>query len=144
MGVDITGQESFPAIKNTIPEKGKHQLIQIKTYKKGTTEMEENKVNFNEQEVKDVNGKSKATVSMILGIISLVCIFTGIGAIASVVLGIIGLVFAKQSKELGYSSGTRTAGFVCSLIGLIVGGIVVVCVLLIGGAAAAVVGAALS
>lgn len=58
---------------------------------------------------------------MVLGIIAVVLWFFGYSAIVSIILGIIGLVLASNSKKAGYSGGLRTAGFVLSLIGLIGG-----------------------
>lgn len=81
-----------------------------------------------------VPGKGKATASLVLGIIGVVLWFTGYGAIISLVLGIIGIVFASQSKKEGFTGGLRTAGFVLSLISLIVGALVFACVACIGGA----------
>jgi predicted amidophosphoribosyltransferase len=81
----------------------------------------------------NVDGKTAATVSMILGIIAVsLCLF-GYSAIVSVILGIIGLVFASKSKTAGFIGGTRTAGFVLSLIGLIGGSVIFVsCIACVG------------
>ena len=81
----------------------------------------------------DPPGKSAAITSMILGIISAVFVFFGRGGIASAILGIIGLIYAKNAKKAGYEDVTETIGFVLSLVGLIVGGIafVVNCLALI-------------
>ncbi|MCI6359647.1 MAG: hypothetical protein U0N08_06615 [Oscillospiraceae bacterium] len=76
-------------------------------------------------------GKSEATTSMILGIASLVCWFFGYTVIGSVILGIIGLVYASKAKQAGNQSGTRTAGFACSLIGLIGGCIAIVALIVL-------------
>lgn len=88
-----------------------------------------------------IPGKGKATGSLVCGIISVVCIFFGWGALLSLILGIVGLVLASGAKKDGFVGSMRTAGFVLSLIGLIFGGIVFVsctlCTILIGGAAAA-------
>lgn len=88
-----------------------------------------------------VPGKGKATASLVLGIIAVVCWFFGYSALVSVVLGIIGLVLAGNAKKAGFEGGTRTAGFILSLIGLIGGAIVfiacVACVGAIGSAASA-------
>ena len=85
------------------------------------------------------NGKGKATASMVLGIISVVCWFFGYSALISVILGIIGLVMASGAKKLGFNGGMRTAGFILSLIGLIGGAIIfvacVACVGVLGSAA---------
>ena len=68
-----------------------------------------------------------ATASLVLGILSLICVFFGYGAILGLVLGIIGVALgAKARKES--QTGMATAGFVCSLIGLILCAIGLVCV----------------
>ena len=88
-------------------------------------------------------GRGKATASMVLGIVAVVFFFTGLGAIVSVVCGIIGLVISNQSKAEGTSSAVRTAGFVLSLIGLIVGAIVVIAsiiLLVVAGSALSILG----
>lgn len=78
-------------------------------------------------------GKSHATASMVLGIIAVVCWFFGYSSILSVVLGVIGLILAGKAKAEGFEGGTRTAGFVLSLIGLIGGAVVLVaCVACVG------------
>lgn len=66
-------------------------------------------------------GERKAQTSMILGIIAAALALLGSGTIFSIVLGIIGLVMASKAKQLGVTNSERTAGFVCSLGGLIVG-----------------------
>ena len=78
-------------------------------------------------------GQGAATGSLVCGIIAVVCWFFGYTTIISLILGIIGLVMASKAKREGYTGGTRTAGFVLSLIGVIVGAIVLVaCVVLAG------------
>ncbi len=94
--------------------------------------MEENKV---------IPGKGAAIASLVLGIISVVFWFFGIGSLVSIVCGIIGLILASNAKKAGFEGGIRTGGFVCSLIGLIGGALVfvacVACVGLLGAAGAA-------
>lgn len=75
---------------------------------------------------------------MVLGIIAVVLWFFGYTSIVSVILGIVGLVCAGNAKKAGFMGGLRTAGFVLSLIGLIVGGIAfVACVACAGAIGAA-------
>ena len=50
-------------------------------------------------------------------------------ALGSIVTGIIGLIYASRAKSLGFNGTPRTVGYVCSLIGLILG--VLVCLLLV-------------
>lgn len=68
----------------------------------------------------------KAVASLVLGICAIVSWFFGLGALLGVVLGIVGLVLAGQAKKAGNIEGIRTAGFVCSLIGLVGSGIAVI------------------
>ncbi|MGG4268185.1 DUF4190 domain-containing protein [Peribacillus simplex] len=73
-------------------------------------------------EIKPSN--SKAIVSLILGVLSLLIPFIGI------ILGILGLIFASKSKKeinlTGESGkGLVTAGKVCSIIGIILNVIVI-------------------
>ena len=78
-------------------------------------------------------GSGAATASMVLGIIGVVFWFFGYGALVSVVLGIIGLILAGNAKKAGNVSGVRTAGFILSLISLIGGAIFfVACVACVG------------
>ena len=75
-----------------------------------------------------------AVASLVLGIVGLVFafLFVWIGLICSV----IGLVFAIVAKNNGNRSGMRTAGFVLSIIGLILSLILLIaaiaCVSIIG------------
>lgn len=81
----------------------------------------------------NVPGKGAAVASLVLGIIAVVLWFFGYSAIVSVILGIIGLVCAGNSKKAGFTGGLRTAGFVLSLIGLIGGAVAfIACVACVG------------
>lgn len=78
-------------------------------------------------------GQNEAVVSLVLGIISVVLWFFGYSSILSVVLAIVGLVYASKSKQLGYNGPMRTAGFVLSLIGVIGGAFIfIACVACVG------------
>ena len=68
----------------------------------------------------------KAVASLVVGIFAIVSWFFGLGALLGMVLGIVGLVLAGQAKKAGNIEGIRTAGFVCSLIGLIGSAIAVI------------------
>ena len=71
---------------------------------------------YREPEVKSKNGI--AIASLVLGIVSIVCVFFGYGVILGLVFGIIGTILgAKARKES--QTGLATAGFVCSLVGII-------------------------
>ncbi len=88
----------------------------------------------------NVPGKGKATASLVLGIIAVVCWFFGYSSIVSVVVGLIGLILASSAKKEGFDGGIRTAGFVLSLIGLIGGGVVLVACVACAGAASSLAG----
>lgn len=83
-------------------------------------------------------GQGAATGSLVCGIIAVVCWFFGYTTIVSLILGIIGLVMASKAKKEGYVGGMRTAGFVLSLIGVIVGAIVLVACVVLAGAIASI------
>lgn len=79
-------------------------------------------------------GKHEATVAMVLGIVSCALLIFGYTALGSVVTGIIGLIYSARAKSLGFNGTPRTVGYVCSLIGLILGALVcllLVCLLLV-------------
>ena len=73
-------------------------------------------------------GDSEATTSMVLGIVSLATYFLGLG-IVTPITAIIGLVYASKAKNLGYTGGKRTAGYTCSLIGIILFGLALIAVI---------------
>ncbi len=66
-------------------------------------------------EQKQTNGK--AVASMILGIVSLVCILFGTFAFIGMIAGIVGLVLGISANKEG-KTGMATAGVVMSAIGL--------------------------
>ena len=69
------------------------------------------------------SGDSDATVSMIMGIISIVMCSSSIIAIG---LGIAAIVMANKAKKQGSQSGNITAGNICGIIGICLG---VICTL---------------
>lgn len=55
------------------------------------------------------------------------------GALIGLITGVIGLICASNAKNAGFVGGMRTAGFVCSLIGVIGSALVfVACVACVG------------
>lgn len=85
----------------------------------------------------NIPGKGKATGSLVLGIIAVVCWFFGWSSIISLICGLIGLILASSAKKEGFEGGVRTAGFVLSLIGLIGGGVVLIACVACAGAVGA-------
>ena len=53
-------------------------------------------------------------------------------ALGSVVTGIIGLIYASRARSLGFNGTPRTVGYVCSLIGLILGVLVCLAIVWLG------------
>lgn len=47
-------------------------------------------------------------------------------ALISLILGIAGLVVSSRSKSMGYNDSLRTAGFVLSVLSVVLGGITLV------------------
>ena len=66
------------------------------------------------------SGEEYATASLVLGLIGLVLVYFD-GSLFSIILGIIGVCLAGVAKSKGYIGGKRTAGFVLSLLSIIVG-----------------------
>ena len=67
--------------------------------------------------------KGKGIASMVCGIVSLVAFaapFFGLGA------AIAGLILAQSAARDGYNGAFKTAGLVCSIIGVVLGAIVTV------------------
>lgn len=61
----------------------------------------------------------KAIASLVLGIVSCVCVFFGYGALLGIVLGVIGLVIGINARK-EQPSGLATAGIVLSVIAIAV------------------------
>lgn len=102
--------------------------------------MEVNDVKKEENTSKEVDqtldyntGKTQGITSLVLGIVSVLSCFTGIGALIGVITGIIGLVYANKAKRNGYKEGIQTGGFVSSLVGLIVSAIEVILIIVLFG-----------
>ncbi len=68
-------------------------------------------------------GKNLATISLVLGICGTVLsiLFYLPGAILGLGAGIVGLILSMKSKTLGFVGGMRTAGFILSIIAMVLG-----------------------
>ncbi|MBQ1902441.1 MAG: DUF4190 domain-containing protein [Lachnospiraceae bacterium] len=79
------------------------------------------------------DGHGLAVASLVLGIVSIVFWFFGAGSIVGLISGVIGLVCASSAKKRGTEGGIQTAGFVCSLIGVIGSSLIfVACIACVG------------
>ncbi len=83
--------------------------------------------------------KGKATASLVLGIVAVVLGWFGFFAIAGLVCGIIGLVMSigvrKAAQAEGFElSGSAKAGFVLSIIGVILCGVLFIACVACAGA----------
>lgn len=73
-------------------------------------------------QVNKIPGYDNAVIALILGICSIVLQFP----LLNLGLAIGGLVLANKSKKEGYAGGIRTAGFITSVIGLVLAAFTVV------------------
>ena len=68
----------------------------------------------------NIPGKNEALISLILGIVGLV-VALFVNGIFGMILGIAGLVVSSRSKSMGYNDSLRTAGFVLSVLSVVLG-----------------------
>lgn len=73
-----------------------------------------------QQAVYPVPGKGMGVASLVLGILALLSLLTGWGAIIGVIMAIIGLVLGSKARKIMplNERGIATAGWVCSIISL--------------------------
>lgn len=114
--------------------------------KSGETNYDLEMLNFNaegkqnenyEEKKQEMPGYRHAVISLVLGIIGIVCLCI---PVVGLILGIVGMALASVAKGKGYDSGIRTGGFICSLISLIIGVVVLIIYIIFG---AALIGSAL-
>ena len=82
-------------------------------------------------------GKNLAVGSLVCGILSLVCIFFGYGALVGLILGIVAIVLAVNAKKNGFEDGMQKAGLILGIIGTVLCGITFVACALCAGVLAA-------
>ena len=77
--------------------------------------------------------------ALVCGIVSVVCSFTGFGALIGIILGIIAIILGVKARKVPATASLGLGGLVLGIIGTVMSGILfVVCVGLVGlGAAAA-------
>lgn len=85
-------------------------------------------------------GWGKGVASLVLGILALIFAWFGWGAIASIVMAIVGIVLGVNSRKEGSAAGAptgmATAGLACSVVALVLSAVVfVACVLCVSCAA---------
>ena len=73
----------------------------------------------------------KAVASLVLGIVSLVCIFFGYGALLGIVLGVVGIILGVMARKEA-PSGMATAGLVLSIIAIVLCVITLACIICAG------------
>ncbi|MCI9409692.1 MAG: hypothetical protein HFJ89_07760 [Oscillospiraceae bacterium] len=84
-----------------------------------------------------MEGKNLAVGSLVCGILSLVCIFFGYGALVGLILGIVAIVLAVNAKKNGFEDGMQKAGLILGIIGTVLCGITFVACALCAGVLAA-------
>lgn len=77
----------------------------------------------------------QALASLILGIASLVTVVFGVFSFLGIPCGIVGIVMANKAKKAGNEECIRKAGFVMSIVGLVLSALVFLFVGLIFGSA---------
>lgn len=72
------------------------------------------------RETELASARTKGIASLVLGILALVCCFTGIGALIGLAAAIVGLVLGAKSRKIlpPSENGMATAGWVCSIVAL--------------------------
>ncbi|MCR4672255.1 MAG: zinc-ribbon domain-containing protein [Lachnospiraceae bacterium] len=81
----------------------------------------------------DRPGYTKALVSMIVGILSIVLIFV-LTPIAGVILGVVGLVLNNMARGDGYTGSILKAGKICSIVGLVLSVLFIILIAVLIGA----------
>ena len=84
-----------------------------------------------------MEGKNLAVGRLVCGILSLVCIFFGYGALVGLILGIVAIVLAVNAKKNGFEDGMQKAGLILGIIGTVLCGITFVACALCAGVLAA-------
>lgn len=84
-----------------------------------------------------MEGKNLGIASLVCGILSLVLMFFGYGALVGLILGVVAIILAVNAKKKGYTEGMQKAGLVLGIIGTVLCGISFVACALCAGAIAA-------
>ena len=66
----------------------------------------------------NIPGRNEAIISLVLGIVGLVA-----SLFVNSLVGVAGLYYASRSKAMGYDDGLRLAGFVLSVVAIVLGGL---------------------
>lgn len=83
-----------------------------------------------------MEGKNLAVGSLVCGILSLVLMWFGYGALVGLILGIVAIVLSVNAKKKGFTEGMQKAGLVLGIIGTILSGLFFVSCVLCAGAIA--------
>lgn len=84
-----------------------------------------------------MEGKNLGIASLVCGILSLVLMFFGYGALVGLILGVVAIILAINAKKKGYAEGMQKAGLVLGIIGTVLCGITFVACAICAGAIAA-------
>ena len=70
----------------------------------------------------NIPGRNEAIISLVLGIVGLVASLF-VNSLVGLLVGMAGLYYASRSKAMGYDDGLRLAGFVLSVVAIVLGGL---------------------
>lgn len=70
----------------------------------------------------NIPGRNEAIISLVLGIVGLVASLF-VNSLVGLLVGVAGLYYASRSKAMGYDDGLRLAGFVLSVVAIVLGGL---------------------
>lgn len=79
-----------------------------------------------------MESKGLSIAALVLGILSIVSVFTGIGALLGVIFGIVGIVLGNKALKIG-DDGKAKAGKICSIVGLCASGLVILYTIFVVG-----------
>ena len=66
----------------------------------------------------NIPGRNEAIISLVLGIVGLVASLF-VNSLVGLLVGVAGLYYASRSKAMGYDDGLRLAGFVLSVVAIV-------------------------
>ncbi|MCR5846290.1 MAG: hypothetical protein K6G78_06995 [bacterium] len=130
---DVISEEAKDAVSN-VKEEAAEVFQEAKAAIKGETLSTANTVGGAGYREAESPKKGPEIASLVLGIVSLVCALFGWGALVGLVVAIVGTALGAKARKIA-QTGVATAGFICSILGIVFNGVAIVCVIACVGAA---------